>query len=35
MSNPTQVAAVVLWAALSACIFSPGSQLALAGPAET
>ena len=32
MSNPTQVAAVVLWAALSACIFSSGSNLALAGP---
>jgi hypothetical protein len=32
MSNPTQVAAVVLWAALSACIFSSGSKLALAGP---
>jgi hypothetical protein len=32
MSSPTQVAAVVLWAALSACIFSSGSNLALAGP---
>jgi hypothetical protein len=32
MSNPTQVAAVVIWAALSACIFSPGCNLALAAP---
>jgi hypothetical protein len=32
MSNPTQVAAVVLWAALSAFTFSCGSNLALAGP---
>ncbi len=32
MSNPTQVAAVVLRAALFACIFSSGSNLALAGP---
>lgn len=32
MSSPTQVAAVVLWAALSACIFSSGGNLALAGP---
>jgi hypothetical protein len=32
MSSPTQVAAVVIWAALSACIFSPGCNLALAAP---
>ena len=32
MSSPTQVAAVVLWAALSACIFSSVSDLALAAP---
>ena len=32
MSNPTQVAAVVIWATLSACIFSPSCNLALAGP---
>src|SRR5258705_12137150 len=32
MSNPRQVAAVVIWATLSACIFS-SRNLALAGPA--
>ena len=33
MSNPMQVAAVVIWAALSACIFLSGCNPALAGPA--
>jgi LysM repeat protein len=33
VSNPTQVAAVVIWATLSACIFSPSLDLALASPA--
>ena len=32
MSSPTQVAAAVIWAALSACIFSSGCNPALAGP---
>jgi len=32
MSNPTQVAAVVIWAALYACIFSSTCNPALAGP---
>jgi len=33
MSNPMQVAAVVIWVALSACIFSSSCNLAVAGPA--
>ena len=32
MSSPTQVAAVVIWATLSACIFSLSCNLAVAGP---
>lgn len=32
MSNPRQVAAVVIWATLSACMFSFSCNLALAGP---
>src|SRR2546429_135818 len=32
MRSPTQVAAVVIWAAFSAYILSSGSNLALAGP---
>jgi pimeloyl-ACP methyl ester carboxylesterase len=32
MRSPTQVAAVVIWATLSACTFSSGCNLALAGP---
>ena len=33
MINPMQVAAVAIWAALSACVFSSGCNPALAGPA--
>ena len=32
MNNPTRVVAAVIWAALSACIFPPGCNQALAGP---
>ena len=32
MSNPIQVAVIVLWATLSACMFSTSCNLALAGP---
>jgi predicted alpha/beta-hydrolase family hydrolase len=32
MSNPTQVAVIVIWATLSACILSTNCGLALAGP---
>ena len=32
MGSPTQVAAVVIWAALSACICSSSCNLALAAP---
>jgi hypothetical protein len=32
MSNPTQVAAIVIWATLTACILSTSFSLALAGP---
>jgi LysM repeat protein len=32
MSNPTQVAAIVIWAALSSCVLSTSYNLALAGP---
>jgi hypothetical protein len=32
MRSPTQVAAVVIWAALYACIFAPSCNPALAGP---
>jgi len=33
MSNPIQAAVIILWATLSACMLSTGSNLALAGPA--
>lgn len=32
MSNPIQAAVIILWAALSACMFSTSCNLALAGP---
>jgi hypothetical protein len=32
MSNPVQAAVIILWAALSACVFSTSCNLALAGP---
>ena len=32
MSNPTQVAAIVIWATLSSCVLSTSYNLALAGP---